>query len=231
MALEILDGSGTEAPPVDAFVVAQRLGITVATDTAQQGRGRFVRIGKRGSPASQAAILIRPEDRCERSHWTVAHEIGEAMAHRVFAVWGLDPRESSLGVREEVANCLAGRLLLPTCWFEPDGSRSGWSLPWLKGRYATASHELIARRMLDCGPAVIVTIFDQGRVHFRRSNVPGRVPPMSPSEAACWQSIHERNRPEQVDDGMRTIQGWPVHEENWKREILRREVEVEFADM
>ena len=39
-----------------------------------------------------------------------------------------------------------------------------------KQRYATASHELIARRMLDFEPWIVITIFDNGRLTFRRSN-------------------------------------------------------------
>ena len=75
---------------------------------------------------------------------------------------------------------------------------AGWDLLELKRRFATASHELIARRMLECRPAVIVTIFDQGRIAFRRGNLPGRVPPLSPAERACWQGVHEENRPLQT---------------------------------
>ncbi|MHC4177854.1 MAG: hypothetical protein ACYSWU_10125, partial [Planctomycetota bacterium] len=116
-------------------------------------------------------------------------------------------------------------------WFAADGSNCGWDLLRLKARYATASHELIARRMLECRPPVIVTIFDQGRLHFRRSNLPGRVPPPSSNEIDCRQSVHDGNRPVQTCEGLRTIQGWPVHEEGWKREILRAEVEEEFAEL
>jgi len=28
---------------------------------------------------------------------------------------------------------------------------------------------------------------------------------------------------------MKTIRGWPVHEEGWKREIVRTEVEMEMT--
>ena len=46
-----------------------------------------------GRGGSRATILLRPEPRHERRHWAVAHEIGEHVAHRVFAGWGADPRE------------------------------------------------------------------------------------------------------------------------------------------
>ncbi len=158
----------------------------------------------------------------------MAHEIGEHVAHRVFAQWGVDPRGTA-NAREQVANCLAGRLLLPTRWFTTDAAACHWDLLALKGRYQTASHELIARRMLECRPAVVISIFDQQRLSFRRSNVCGRVPPPSRAEIECWNSVRERCRPQQTRHGPRLVQGWPIHEEEWQREILRMEVE-EWGD-
>ena len=124
----------------------------------------------------------------------MAHEIGEHVAHRVFARWGADPRETAANAREQVANCLAGRLLLPAAWFAADAAACQWDLLALKARHSTASHELIARRMLECRPAVVISIFDQRRLSFRRSNVSGRVPPPSPAEIECWNSVHEQHR-------------------------------------
>ncbi len=231
VAMEILEEAGIESPPADAFEIAGALGITVAIDDRQRGRARYVRLaGYRGS-RPRATILLRPDPRWEREQWSVAHEIGEHSAHRVFARLGVDPRETGPSAREGVANQLAGRLLLPTPWFAADASACGWDLAALKVRYATASHELIARRMLECRPPVIVSIFDQTQVYFRRSNVPGRVPPPSAAEMECWRSVHEGNRAEQTYDGPRTIQGWPVHEEGWTREILRTEVEEHEVDI
>jgi hypothetical protein len=221
---ELLEESGVAGPPVNAAEIARALGIVVAVDDRQEGRARYVRLGGRLGP-SRATILLWPDPRPERRQWAVAHEIGEHAAHRVFAVWGVDPRETVPGAREHVANQLAGRLLLPTRWFEPDAATCGWDLAALKARYDTASHELIARRMLECRPAVVVTIFDQQRISFRRSNVPGRAPAASRMEMECWRRVHERCRACQVRQGVNVVQGWPVHEDQWKREILRMAVE------
>ena len=35
-----------------------------------------------------------------------------------------------------------------------------------------------------------------------------------------------RNESLETSSGTQTIQGWPVHEPGWKREILRTEVEL-----
>jgi len=90
------------------------------------------------------------------------------------------------------------------------------------------SHELIARRMLECRPPVVISIFDQRRISFRRSNLPGRVPPPSPAEMECWDQVHQRRISRRSEPGRAVIQGWPIHEEGWKREILRMEVTQEF---
>jgi hypothetical protein len=220
---EILALAGVERPPVDAFAVARALDITVAADDCQDGRARYVRRKGRSRPA--ATILLKADPRAERRQWAVAHEIGEHATQRAFAVWGVDPRETPPNAREAVASHLAGRLLLPTAWFAADAAECGWDLLALKTRYASASHELIARRMLECRPPVIITIFDQRAMHFRRSNLPGRIPPPSPAELACWRAVHHGNRAQTAAEGPCTVQGWPVHEDGWQREILRTEID------
>jgi hypothetical protein len=226
---EILVQAGLNAPPVDAFSLAQIMGITIALDNCQEGRARYVRLCDRRASQPRATILLRADPRQERQQWAVAHEIGEHVAHRVFAVLGVDPRESPANAREQVANQLAGRLLVPSRWFGRDAGRWGWDLIALKQRYNTASHELIARRMLECRPAVIITIFDQGRISFRRSNLPGRPPPLSPAESTCWKWVHDNNQSRETYSGTCSVKGWPIHEDGWKREILRMELtEEEF---
>jgi hypothetical protein len=222
---EILEEAGVGKPPVDAMGVARTLGIAVALDDRQQGRARYVRLGDRRSDYSRATILLRPEPRSERRQWAVAHEIGEHVAHRVFVRWGADPVETAANAREQVANWLASRLLLPTTWFAIDGAAYGWDLFALKARYNTASHELIARRMLECQPAVVISIFDQRRISFRRSNVSGRVPPPLRAEIECWNGVREHRSPAQTCQGPSLVQGWPIHEGGWEREILRMEVQ------
>ena len=225
---QISEKAGIHAPPVDAFAVAGALGIAVALDDRQQGRARYVRLSDRRSSRRRATILVRPEPRSERRQWAVAHEIGEHVACHVFAQWGVDPRETEPNVREAVANNLAGRLLLPTAWFTADGAALGWDLFALKASYRTASHELIARRMLECRPPVIISIFDHRQLSFRQSNLPGRAPSPSSAEMECWRDVHRANHPCQISEGPSLIQGWPVHEDDWKREILRVELD-EFA--
>jgi Zn-dependent peptidase ImmA (M78 family) len=218
-------------PPVDAFQTARRLDMIVAEDAGQTSRARCVRLAAGPGRLSRATILLRPDPRPERLHWALAHEIGEFMTWRVFQRLGVDPEVAAANARESVANQLAGRLLLPGCWFSDDARRLDWDLLQLKSRYATASHELIARRMLDLPEPAVVTLFDHGRISFRRGNVPGRPPRLSEAERACWQTVHARDEPHRIEQGAISIQGWPVHEPDWKREILRTALPPEIIEV
>lgn len=222
VAFDLLAQAELTCPPVDCLALADRLGMAVATDGRQQTRARFVRLPS-ACGAGLDSIFLRPEPRWERRQWAVAHEIGEWVAHLVFDKMALDPREASAALREQVANCLASRLLLPTDWFATDAERAGWDLLALKQRYRTASHELVARRMLDFSPPVVLTVFDQGQLTWRRSNVPGRPPAVASWEQECWRQVCATGNPQYAVRHFSRVSGWPVYEDSWRREILRTE--------
>ena len=162
---EILTAAEVVGPPVDAHDVARQLLLTVAWDARQAGRARIVHLAGEAGGSFNGSILLRPEPRAERRHWAIAHEIGEETAARVFGLLQVDPRTAPAATREAIANQIAGRLLLPTEWFAADGTICDWDLCALKERYDTASHELIARRMLDFAPPIIVTVIKMsGRI-------------------------------------------------------------------
>jgi hypothetical protein len=139
---------------------------------------------------------------------------------------GVAPSDAAFSAREHVANRLAGCLLLPRQWLIADGAAVEWDLYALKSRYITASHELIARRMLDLPPAVIVTIADHGKITWRRGNSAARTPPMTPPERDAWRAAHELGQParceaRELPPGVEDVRAWPVHEPEWRREIVR----------
>lgn len=226
VVIRLLRRTGVRKPPVDALRVAAALGIQTAVDCDQQVRARYVELRAVRGGAPRPAILLRPEPRFERRQWAVAHELGEREAATVFRRLAVDPRAAPAAAREQVANALAGRLLLPTRWMARASAACGWDLAALKQRFRTASHELILRRMLDFPLPIIVSIFDHGAMSFRRSNVPGRLP-LTPIERVCWRAVHERGEAHQRRSTRWAVQGWAVHEEGWQRELLR----FEFFDI
>jgi Zn-dependent peptidase ImmA (M78 family) len=231
VADELLAEAGVAAPPVDALELARRLGLVVARSGATDVRARFVRLdGVDGFENASAAILLADDPRPERRHWAVAHEIGEFAAHRVADLAGFAASDLTEGDREHLANRLASCLLLPRPWFACVAESAEWDLFELKQRFSTASHELIARRMLEMSPSVVVTLCDEGRLAWRKQNCTMRCFRMSPPELAAWRTAHATGRPAQFDrdelsPGVKDVRAWPVHEPPWRREIVRMELE------
>lgn len=225
-ASEALWEAGVLSPPIDALQVAEGLQLIVTRDCRSSHRGRFVRLaGQNGGASVAGTIVVGVAERPEREQWAVAHEIGESIAYRVFERLGVAFEEALPTARELVANRLASAILLPRRWFAVDGCELDWDLWELKDRYCTASYELIARRMLDMKPGIVVTVCDQGRVHWRRSNVTTRPPDLLREERDVWRYVHRMGMPSgdtlDADTGLEEVRCWPVHEPGWKREILR----------
>lgn len=217
---ELLDRVGCQAPPVDAIVLAQKhLGMAVCLDKKQPQRGRAQRVGR------QQQIYLRPEPTEERHQWTVAHEIGEHLKPALLQQLGIDPTATRPMMGESLANLFATRLLTPTVWFTGDARSLDFDLLALKARYRTASYEVLACRFLDLPEPCAVTIVDNGAIYRRKSNA-FRVPRgLVAVEKECQQYVNHYSRPRHLRGGGWTVQGWPVHQADWKREVLRSLVE------
>jgi Zn-dependent peptidase ImmA (M78 family) len=219
---ELLEAAGVEGPPVDAIALAQRhLGMIVCLDRRQPQRGRAQRA------AGHKQIFLRPEPREERHQWTVAHEIGEHLKSSLLGRLGIEPSRTRVMMGESLANLFAHRLLVPTCWFAADAPQLDYDVLALKQRYRTASHEVIAWRMLDLPEPVIITIIDNDHVSRRRSNAWPTRRALAPAEKQCQEYVHYYSRSRLVQEAGWTVYGWPVHQADWKREILRSLVDAE----
>jgi hypothetical protein len=218
---ELLEAAGVTGPPVDAIALAQRhLGMLVCLDRRQSQRGRAQRAGGRKQ------IFLRPEPSEERHQWTVAHEIGEHLKVHLLDRLGVAPEQTRAMAGESLANLFATRLLVPTCWFAAAAPAADYDVLELKARYRTASHEVIAWRFLDLPEPCVVTILDNDHISRRRSNAwPVRTRELSPAERECQRYVHTYSRVRTVRAGGWTVQGWPVHQADWKREILRSVIE------
>jgi hypothetical protein len=217
---ELLERAAVEVPPVDAIALAQRhLGMVVCLDRRQQQRGRVQRAGRRPQ------IFLRPEPTEERHQWTVAREVGEHLRPQLLARLGLGPEQAKALGGESILNLFSSHLLVPTRWFTRDAPALGYDVLELKQRYATASHEVLALRFLDLGEPCVVTILDNDHIHRRKSNGPRVRKELAPAEEKCQRYVNKYSRPRVVREKGWTVQGWPVHQSDWKREILRSVVE------
>jgi hypothetical protein len=204
---ELLEKAGVTAPPVDAITLARRhLGLT-------------------GSPPRRAAgrkpIPLRPEPDEEQNQWTAAHEIGEHFKAELLRRLGVPPEQGRALAGESLPNLFAHRLLAPTGWFAGDARACDYELPELKRRYATASLELLAWRLLDLPEPCVITVVDNGHVQRRRSNAWRVRRELEPPERECQRYVNHYSRPRVVQADGWTVQGWPAHRPDWKREILR----------
>ncbi|MEJ5342410.1 MAG: ImmA/IrrE family metallo-endopeptidase [Thermogutta sp.] len=214
-----LEAAGLAFPPVDAFRLAALLRFEVVFDAAHPQRASCVTL--RHGPGGQRLIIVRPEERVERLHWAVAHEVGEFLVAEVIRTWGTPVDDVEPPHREWLANQLARRLLVPHRPFFADLQRLDGDLIALKSRFGTASYEVLARRMLDAPDPSVITVVDQGRITFRRSNVLERVPGLTELEEAVWLRAHQTGLHQRGESGNQDVQVWAIHEPGWKREIMR----------
>jgi Zn-dependent peptidase ImmA (M78 family) len=220
---ELLRAAAIEKPPVDAIQMAQgHLGMVVCLDTRQAARGRAQRA------AGKPIIFLKPEPTVERHQWTVAHEIGEHLKAALLQRLGADPAQTRALAGESLANLFAHRLLVPACWLGGDARLVDYDVLELKQRYSTASHEVIALRLLDLPEPSIITIVDNDHVTKRRSNAWPVRRELTPVEKKCQHYVNYYSRPNTMRDDGWTVYGWPVHQTDWKREILRSVVETDM---
>jgi Zn-dependent peptidase ImmA (M78 family) len=222
MVEELLNAAGVEKPPVDTIRLAQgHLGMQICLDRRQPQRGRAQRAGGRKQ------IFLRPEPSEERHQWTVAHEIGEHFKVPLLERLGIEPQQTRVMAGESLANLFAYHLLVPSTWLTSDAPACDYDVLELKQLYRTASHEVVAWRLLDLPAPCIITIVDNEHIYRRRSNAWRVKRELTPAEQACQQYVHHHSRARVVRQDGWTVQGWPVHQADWKREILRSVVEAD----
>jgi hypothetical protein len=191
--MDLLDAAGVAEPPVDAVALALR----------------HLRL----------KLDLDPHADDEARHAAAAHAAGERLKPDLLRALGLDRPRGLLG--GSVAGLLADRLLAPTPWLADEGRACGWDLFALKQRFATASHERLALRLLDLDEPCVISVIDNGHVSKRRSNAFRVNKQLSAPEARVQQLVHRYSRPHDRNEEGWRVQGWPVHAADWKREILR----------
>lgn len=200
------------APPVDAFTFASALNLVVHRDPSLNTRG----YSRRRWGIETITVGSKNPGKSERKHFTIAHEIGE-----VLLAGRIEQR-----FLEDACNLMAVSLLLPIEWFRRDAEAMDFDLFALKGRYSTASHEVIAYRMLDVRP-LIVSIFDNGLLYRRKSSYTTPVRwarQVSPLEMECMRAVSEKAERVSLYSDEMNVSGWPIFREGWERVILKIEI-------
>lgn len=213
---DLLDSGGIVEPPVDVIDLARRdPGLSICLDRLSQEAGR-------GRPRPR---LPRPDPTEEGRQWRIAQAIGDHVKDDLLKSLGFDPRGPRPLLGESLTNLFAARLLLPTSWFAGVGRSVGWDLLELKEKFRTASHEVIAWRMLDVEEPCVITILDNDAIHKRKSNRWAVKKDLSPAERECQGYLARYSRPHTVRGEGWRVQGWPIHQSDWRREVLRSVIE------
>lgn len=214
---ELLDQIQLKKPPVDAIEIAQKhLGMTVILDARQHERGRVQLAGKKPQ------IVLRPEPLEERHQWTVAHEIAQHFRTQLLERLHITAEEARTLTGESLNTLFSSRLLVPMRWFGDYARDTEYDLPELKEIFSTASNEVVALRFLDLSMPTIITVIDNGEIHRRKSNgLEISNTEMTPIELQCQEYVNKKGQAHVATEGDWTVQGWPIHQSDWKREILR----------
>ena len=201
---DLLDEADIDAPPVDVARLAQHLAVP---PLAAPKRGR-------------AGVIAKVAETAASRAWLAAHAIGQHLRPDLLRRLDLDSdHPQALGM--SLPNLFADRLLVPTHWLTALGRECGWDLLELERRLRPAGFELIAWRMLDLAEPVAITFVGDGRVTRRRSNAFRVGKTLSAPEERCRQVVHRDGTPHELREEGWTVQGWPLHEGESKREILR----------
>jgi hypothetical protein len=91
----------------------------------------------------------------------------------------------------------------------------------LKEVFRTASLEAVALRLLDLSEPSLVTIVENGRVGLRRANRFRAPRELLEVERQVLRDVHAHSRPYWARGGGWQAWGWPDHQVDWKREVLR----------
>jgi hypothetical protein len=211
---EMLSDAALQAPPVDALVLARRLGIAVELRPKAKVKKDFL------TPSNATP---------EAKQWLAAQAIGEHLKPSLLQRLGIPPEQKRLLRGESLATLVASHLLLPAAWFGDDARELEYDVLALRKRYATVAADVIAWRLLDLPVPCIITIVDNDHVQRRRSNAWCVRRELEAPERECQRYVNHFSRPRVVCANGWTVQGWPVHQSDWKREILRSCVDEDMA--
>lgn len=217
---QLLTTAGVAAPPINVITLARdHLGFQIDIERLPTSRGR-----KRSG--NERTILLPADASPEQQQWLVAQEIGRSLKSDLLRRLGVAPEEARNLSGESPANLLAQHLLVPTHLLTTEAGALDYDVLELHRLFSTASAELVAWRLLDLAEPCIITVVDNDHVQRRRSNAWRVRKELSPPEKRCQEYVNHYSRPQVLREEGWTVQGWPIHRVDWKREILRSVVDL-----
>jgi predicted transcriptional regulator len=220
LAAGLLERAGVTGPPVDAIAIAEEhLGIPVEVvepaEEDERGRRR-----PRPRPAG-SGIVLSADMTAEQRNKAAADGIARTLLPDVLRKLGVPPGSENKQFAAHVRGLVAGRVLVPTKLLRAALRECRYDLPALKERFATATTEAVALRLLDLDEPCVISIVDDGIVATRRGNRSPAGKKLEPPEQVCHDRVAELELPHRVRAGGWTVQGWPVPGRAFRRIILR----------
>lgn len=200
VALDVLEELGRPDPPMNAFSLANALGIKVVASNV------------RSASLAGNVIFVSTHARDVRQHGLIAHELGH---------WALIQADQP--DTEVAASYVGAALMLPRTHFDRDLHATSWDLRELRAKHVHCSAELIARRIVALRDAV-VSIWDNGRLKTRIASpwLPEGYRRISTFELELAERVLEDG--DTVQAG-KLAWGFAVFSESWRRVITVCEAE------
>jgi hypothetical protein len=218
---ELLTQARVKAPPVDAIALTRHVGLP----TAEKPRQGHAPRANRSPPTTDTTPCAATSE--EQRQWEAAQAIGKHLQPQLLQQLGFVSGEKKPPMGESLSGLFARHLLLPSAWFSADAASFDFELFQLKERYRSATHEMIAFRLLDLPEPCIITLVVDDKVHRRRSNAWPVKKRLEPAEAECLRAVTRDGQPHTLRAGGWTVWGWPLWHGGCNREVLRSVVEVD----
>jgi hypothetical protein len=218
----LLERAGVTAPPVDALSVAENhLGIPVEVvePVEEDERGR-PRPRPRPRPAG-AGVVLSPDMTEEQRQKAAADGIARLLLPDILRKLDVVPGSENKQFAAHVRGLVIARLLVPTKLLRAALRECRYDVPALKEKFATATAEAVALRLLDLDEPCVISIVDDGVVSLRRGNRRQEAKRLEPAEQQCLDRVAELELPHRLRGGGWTVQGWPVPGRAVRRIILR----------
>jgi hypothetical protein len=216
----LLERAGVSDPPVDALYLAEEhLGIPVEVvepaEADESGRRR-----PRARPQG-SGIFLTADMTTEQQQKQAAEGIARSLQPEILHKLGIPVGAENRPFTAHVRGLMVPRILIPTRMLRQALKDCKYDVPALKERFATATPEAVALRLLDLDDPCVVSIVDDGVIAARRSNCYAVSRKLETAEQLCLERILELDLPQRLRSDGWTVQGWPIPNRPFRRIILR----------